>query len=1091
MSLVSRRFHSLVTTPHAWRVAFSRYFLGPASLRLQNQNGPTHEADEFERVLLERRSFSRLTALASWRNEYILRTRLLRSLSRGRPAEYPIASGGRSTGPAPGSSPAHSPNAVVTYGSLLFFPLTHLDARFGSGLEKKFPHFVHGASEQGTASTSEPTSGRVGAGSWGISDPQFFNHAGDMFPSDQQWGLGAGELIGAPNTMDLSQQFGMVYGEGCPPEGRVYFLSTGEKRGRFLTTGDAAPDAHRGIPNLNRRSCCVCSVWIAKFPAVLELTGGIFGILAGSSLGVLTAYSLGPHPSYTRRLERGEVMARWVLSPGVPIISIKVDDNYSAKRSSQRRVWAVVLNALGEVFYLADVPSSQQIPNPNATADEIDQAAWATGRSVGWELVESTRRVAQLDPHDRLPVDGSYSPSYSQASTGLTRDQVAAETREIEQFLSYKPKDFRKVCQGWDMRRKLEVDFAGDDLHGAGESIVVVSCGSAESSSASIQRYTRLKHDVALPSDQKEESFPQLQPSATSQPSLFGGPETSPTHDDAGLSEPLSRSSSVRVDAQLASATAEWRMSDLVFDLPKSVEITATTMDTSNFAQMTVAEDPLLTMCGLSSSSSSSSSSPPSQMSSPLWHSGKPTSRADVPGQGARFLALGTSNGAVYIWNVRAATSQTPGITNQIYPLRVINTDSPQISSLGMTSLYLVHGGNDGLVQAWDPLASSTQSIRTLNSRFSSRARRHLAQAQAAAHGVGQHNYFAAGAICLDPDPTRLRGIMALGTQLRYWSYSSSAADRYKSAKRRLRYSQRGNNTSPESQKFNNSGRGALHDYIVSEKRELEREKVAREKERARLHGRFGVDLLGPDASEDDMLAYACMLSEESYTSRDSGSEHRSESSLSSSDTVGLGEGEGEGADAGAGAGAAATPTPPKEEKSKTTPDISPGSVDVLDPAVDEEGLDPDVVEAIRRSLQDASVADDPDPDAPPPPPQPQPASFAAASSSHNHPAAESSSSVAGVSRQEEDADLEFAVQLSMAEQRSLGVVDAAGSSTSVEEQGQQREQGQDEKEEFPALGSGSSAGTPSSDPRGGGGSRKSRDKGKGKGKKGKEVMWG
>src|SRR4051812_443477 len=66
VSLVSRRFNGLVTTPHAWRVAFARYFPGPetlvdASIRLAME-------DTGDTIRSERRSFTRLTALASWRS---------------------------------------------------------------------------------------------------------------------------------------------------------------------------------------------------------------------------------------------------------------------------------------------------------------------------------------------------------------------------------------------------------------------------------------------------------------------------------------------------------------------------------------------------------------------------------------------------------------------------------------------------------------------------------------------------------------------------------------------------------------------------------------------------------------------------------------------------------------------------------------------------------------------------------------------------------------------------------------------------------------------------------------------------------------
>jgi len=54
----------------------------------------------------------------------------------------------------------------------------------------------------------------------------------------------------------------------------------------------------------------------------------------------LTAYSLGTSPVHDRRYERGQVTAKWVISPGVPIIAISVDENYSVKRHAHRRIWA-------------------------------------------------------------------------------------------------------------------------------------------------------------------------------------------------------------------------------------------------------------------------------------------------------------------------------------------------------------------------------------------------------------------------------------------------------------------------------------------------------------------------------------------------------------------------------------------------------------------------------------------------------------------------------------------------------------------------------------------------------------------------------
>jgi len=213
------------------------------------------------------------------------------------------------------------------------------------------------------------------------------------------------------------------------------------------------------------------------------------------------------------------------------------------------------------------------------------------------------------------------------------------------------------------------------------------------------------------------------------------------------------------------------------------------------------------------------------------------------------------------MWDMRGPQSMNLSLINELQPVRIIHTDSPQISCLALSALYVVHGGNDGLVQAWDPLASTLQPLRTLNSRFSSRARRRLVQAEASIQGVGI-NLYAAGAIIIDPDPTVLRGMVSLGTHLRYWSYSSSAADQYTSKKRRLRRSsERGGNCGPD--RFTNTGRGALMDYIATEQEELKKEKDRQSREEARLRGRFGVGLGG--LSEEEALRYAEMVSAEAF----------------------------------------------------------------------------------------------------------------------------------------------------------------------------------------------------------------------------------
>ena len=831
------------------------------------------EASEDNDIMhAERRLFTRLTALASWRSEYILRTRLLRSIARGKPLESagPINSLSTRTGVGSNGS------AHVTYNSNLITIVDHLHATFGSGFVKRLPRFIHGATDVGMASTSDPKTGKVDT--WGFADNLVTQQFADIYPGEALYGLGDGDFVGVPNVMDVSQPYGMIHAEGHPG-GRAFFRSSEEKRGRLLACPLDLPISNFGIPSILPTES-LCSVWIAKTSGIPDLSEGLIGMLVGSSQGVLSSYSLGTNNLRERRLERGELTARWILSPGVPIISIEVDENHSLIRQSAKRIWAVVLNALGEIFYLTDIPSrpplTRGLPFNNVYLEEL---AWTTGRTVYWTLVEPTRRVAKPDPFDRAEIDGSYTPRSSWKEMGLSKDQITAETNEINGFLDKKPKEFRKMCEGWDMRRRLEVDFAATDENGAGESVIVVSCGLDEEQHAEIKRYTRCK----LKGSSNESLINEGRPTPTfanagnHSGSLFGGTtqvnKEEPTWSFKAKT-PSRRSSAAQLDsAPRAYMFEEWRTSVFLFGSLKSPQVMATAIDMSSFALLTTTEDPLLCMNGASLASS--------PLSSPLAQMPFPNSQNDVPGQRARLLAVGTKTGTIILWNMRAPTASNTILENHVKPIRIIYTDSPEISCLALTALYLVHGGNDGLVQAWDLLASVTEPIRTLNSRFSSRARRRLVQAEASAAGVGI-NLFAAGAICLDPDPTVLRGMVSLGSHLRYWSYSSQAADQYKGNKRRLRRSERGSNQGAD--RFSGTGRGTLKDYIANEKLELEREKKIKVKEEERLSGRYGVDLLGPGATDDEILAYATMLSEEAAQSDEM--RRKSASDGSSSDTI-------------------------------------------------------------------------------------------------------------------------------------------------------------------------------------------------------------
>ena len=897
MALVSHHFYGLVTTPHAWRMAFARYF--PGAQALAKFVLPGHVPGELSATLVvEKRLFTRLTAHASWRNEYILRTGLLQSLVRGKPAESHEDSEDRRSRP----NVAHKMNAQVTYNSNLVTTVNHVHASFGSHSKKRLS-VIHGTDEGGSACLSDPRKGKVD--SWGFADPRLFSQFVEHFPGDAQYGLGPGEVIGIPNVMSVSQPYGMVYAEGFPG-GLLYYRSTEEHRGRTLALATDISFPELGIPRVHGRET-ICSVWIARKSNLPEISGGLVGILSGSSQGIVSSYSFGTNSLSERRLERGEVTARWVLSPGVPIIAIAVDDHFSVKRQRSRRIWAVVLNALGEVFYLSQLPLRPYIELMKLDAISLERLAWRTGRSVCWTLIEATKRVARSDPFRESKYDASYSPRASWDGMGRSTEQISAEIREIEVFMQRKPKHFRELCDGWDMRRKMEVDFGAGGEDEGGENVVVINCGLDEGNVASIKKFTRCNMV-----ESGDASMFGPGPEALTEVNLGSGSESVPNNvfsdkeesawsfKDVKLSR---RNSAINREIFGMSVAEEWRTAIFEMGAPKSPQITAVAMDMSTFALLTMQEDPLVTP-----DSSSGFSTPTSYMEDLTR---LPMSPLDIPGQRGRFIAVGTSTGAVIVWNVRDPVSNIKTLNSFISPVRFIQTDSPEISCLGLSALYLVHGGNDGLVQAWDPLASTSEPIRTLNSRFSSRARRRLIQAQALPGGVGM-NLFAAGVVYLDPDPTVLRGVVSLGAHLRYWSYSSLVTDQYKSKKRRIRRS--GYTGNPRVDRFSGTGRGALNSYIANEKSDLEQDKKDKRKERERLAGRFGLNLLGPGASEEEILAYATLLSEESAASE----EEKRKSSASNSNQGPSG----------------------------------PQKVEDWDAMRDEE--DADLAEAIRRSLQES-----------------------------------------------------------------------------------------------------------------------------------------
>ncbi|KAI5307947.1 hypothetical protein KEM55_006973, partial [Ascosphaera atra] len=471
-----------------------------------------------------------------------------------------------------------------------------------------------------------------------------------------------------------------------------------------------------------------------------------------------------------------------------------------------------------------------------------DQNAWLNGRSVKWELIEPTRRVLRGDAvglSQTIHVSPEQPPCSGWIRDGLSESDTATQTWEVQRWLALSPSILREIYDGWDMRRKVEVDFAGGGNNEGGESVVVI-CTGWMGNESDIKRYTRVqtKAEQGMSNASlKHYSTPLAQASPVpARPSLFGGPiHTEPS---STTRETLASAQQPLVSGKTGNFY-EWRVTDLDF-LEKGAEITATAIDKSVYATSTSDEDSMASVpsgSGVASPAGSAAGtvptthglSSPALRASPSGFEGR--SATELPGQRGRYLAIGTSTGAIVLWDIRTHPNWMSESVNTLKPLRVIHTESPEISSLALTALYVVHGGNDGLVQAWDPLASTNKPIRVLHSRFSSRARKHLIYAQRANQLIGT-NWFAANAIVLDPDPTSLCGMVALGSHLRFWAYSSSGTEGLKGSKRRHRLSARGSHAGGATESsYLTPGKHALRKYIASEEHSMRLDQEEREKE--------------------------------------------------------------------------------------------------------------------------------------------------------------------------------------------------------------------------------------------------------------------
>jgi hypothetical protein len=847
LSRVARRFHYLVMDPHAWRLGFAKFFPGHHSIygsrrREQDQHSMRRE------VKAERRQFTRLTLSGTWMREYMIRTQLLRSLARGKPLlsdkqrkMTPSTSSPRSRRAAQAAGDlADGGSSLAMYHTHLRGSVTHMDASFARPSHIGRPGLIHASTDLGLSVTLSNPDGWTGG-----RKELFTSTAASFaarFPLAQPYGLGAGEIVGGPAVMDVSQLYGFIHSENVPFGGSTVFGSVGP-RANVLDISDRSEPRSSTLPMITQDMANQTAVWIAKTRAIPALTNGLVGMMTGSSVGILTAYCCSHDKVTSPYVSPGQKTARWALCPGIPIISIKVDDQHDHKRRNDRRIWAVVLNALGEVFYLIDVPKLSD--NFFSSAE----SSWNTGRSAKWNLIEPSRRSANPHYVDKAGRDWRKFPMSSSLEMQASRETLVREADEINSFLSIQPRHFRNVCTGWDMRRMLEVDFAGGDEYGAIEGIIVIGPGYDESGGSYVLRYTHFRNSSIDDKAFSEDSASSTASSRRSSVDFSLGhselPKSSFTGDTSDQN-PFGIANLEQSD--------QWRITKLTFPQMKTVQITAVALDNSAMSLKTIHEDILL---------NSDTPSPFSSTASLISDTDRLKQSSEVPGGRARFFAVGTNIGTVAIWNIRSKLSGAANTIQWLKPVRTISTESPEVTALALTSLYLVHGGNDGLIQAWDVLASTPGAIRTLHSKLAARARRLI-------HNIHQDSdrlrSLAARAICLHQDSKVLYGSASVGSHVKFWSFSAAAEEQIPGRKKRPRRRGSRRSSSGDDANLKTKAVRSMKKYFDGELHEMQRSKQEEATEQKRLQSLFGLGMFGSEhGAEDQSLAYAQLLSQEAY----------------------------------------------------------------------------------------------------------------------------------------------------------------------------------------------------------------------------------
>ncbi|KAI5849233.1 hypothetical protein BZA05DRAFT_375515 [Tricharina praecox] len=750
-SLISKRFYAMVNSPDAWRSAFVRFFPLP-SAQLDDRVSPSQLASQ------DRRYFTRLSATDSggnfWRKEYMQRTRLLRSLSRGKSQGYGV------------SNKQNGGNLVVTYRSSTGpLSVSHMAANFSEAGVRA----VHACLETRFVTDSDPTRGMV---LHSAAIPLAPRHIQQYHPDYE-----VAVDMNVNHVMDLSESLGWIMGENVP-DGKCYLQPFDNLNMRDRNPIDPQNADYIQAGNYGHNPSVTC-VWIAK-----KRSGGVrdstrASAMVGNSRGYLRIFSIEPNKSkFARGETRGsehirEQIGVYCISPGIPIVQIKVDEDFSPGTAKYvRRPWVAVINALGEIYYLRGKPGNSSIDD--------------------WKIIPQTTRIA--------------TPMHDDIFFGLG-EGLLDKPEEMEQLLlNMEYSRIKCLWEGCRMDWFMEMDWAGGN-------VITGRTGSQSNLDGALTH----KADIPLTSYHLRQAWA-TKPESFVRDIRSGNPEKqSPFGGCLNGSGSVSPSTELSEDGiETPDQKDDWIATEMRIPGGLFTRITAYSIDNSPISRLAPTEDSM--------------------------------QQQRLPGGSARLFAVGTNNGSIFVFNIRPAANGRP--------IRIIHTDSPQITTLAVSSLLVVHGGDDGLVQAWDPLGSTSAPVRTLHSRFSARARRRLEQ------NVGviiQDNQFAARCLVLDPDPTALRGVVALGTLIRYWSLSTKDFNPGKKGKKVGGVGRRGGTPNW------NNGKAGVRDVIVGDSLALQKERELEWRAAEELEKRYGIGIGHAALSEEEMLAYASMVSQETF----------------------------------------------------------------------------------------------------------------------------------------------------------------------------------------------------------------------------------